>query len=396
MSWNRLNRVQIAAFCSLIGTFVGCRPDSPKLPELAPGVVIKPPSDSTSDDGIITKIKAAPAKSMSGPGLAAAQGGTTVRLLKSGTHELIIPLPQAVDAQAPLWYCVRSSPANAVVEYQIRSREGNQVLSTKLKGEANQEVKIEWHAVVLIAGTSIVPNRTAPADFAVATECVQSRSEKIVQLAEKLWPKSGKAADFALNIQTHIREMKQAKQPKSLDALGILDSGANGICTANANLAAALMRAKGVPARTMAVIPPISQRLEMHRIVEYFDEGAWKVFDPSSLHADIPMKPFQYVIMAKTTKADEDLAMKLRMGAMPGCPFAQEIELLTAGITPWGQDFFWTQAKPIAEFDVTSDAAKSAADRWKQFLDGGRANEAMTAAANARTSEELSQALKQK
>jgi hypothetical protein len=88
--------------------------------------------------------------------------------------------------------------------------------------------------------------------------------------------------------------------------------------------------------------------------------------------------------------------MKLRMGAMPGCPFAQEIELLTAGITPWGQDFFWTQAKPIAEFDVTSDAAKSAADRWKQFLDGGRANEAMTAAANARTSEELSQALKQK
>ncbi len=53
------------------------------------------------------------------------------------------------------------------------------------------------------------------------------------------------------------------------------------------------------------------------------------------------MEPWQTVIMAKTTVADEELAMKPRMGSMPGCPYAQEIELIqTRTTTLWGQDFF--------------------------------------------------------
>jgi len=67
------------------------------------------------------------------------------------------------------------------------------------------------------------------------------------------------------------RDMEQKEQARSLDAVGILKSGQVGICTANANLACALLRVKQIPCRSIAAIPPISRRLEMHRIVEYVE-----------------------------------------------------------------------------------------------------------------------------
>ena len=70
-------------------------------------------------------------------------------------------------------------------------------------------------------------------------------------------------------------------------------------------LAAALMRAKGIACRSVAVVPPIGQRLEMHRIAEYHDGERWVAFDPSSLQTDVPARPWQNVVMARTTPADE-------------------------------------------------------------------------------------------
>ncbi len=188
--------------------------------------------------------------------------------------------------------------------------------------------------------------------------------------------------------------MKRVKQPRSLDALGILDSGMNGICTANANLALALMRAKGIPSRSMAVIPPTAQRLEMHRIVEYGDADQGLYFDPSSLHADVPMKPWQTVIMAKTTSADENLSMKPRMGSMPGCPYAQELEILSAGVTLWGQDFFWTKAKRLREIEPEDEAVSLAVDAWNRYLQQGVLSDGQIKAAAASNSTELTETLK--
>ncbi len=139
--------------------------------------------------------------------------------------------------------------------------------------------------------------------------------------------------------------------------MGILKSGENSICTANANLATALMRSKGIACRSVAVIPPTSERLEMHRIVEWTEKDRWVSFDPSSLQTDIPAKPWQNIIMAKTTTQDEQVAMKPRRGVTLGCPYGQEIELLTPEVILAGQDFFWTMAKPMAVFDATEEAA---------------------------------------
>jgi Transglutaminase-like superfamily len=153
--------------------------------------------------------------------------------------------------------------------------------------------------------------------------------------------------------------------------MGILKSGDNGICTANANLAAALMRSKGIACRSMAVVPTISRRLEMHRIVEFRDNGSWVPFDPSSLRTEIPTRPWHNVIMAKTTIEEEQTAMRPPMGAMAGCPCGQEIELLTSGVNLFGQGMFWTMARPLAEFEPTEEATRLASKEWARYLETG-------------------------
>jgi hypothetical protein len=131
------------------------------------------------------------------------------------------------------------------------------------------------------------------------------------------------------------------------------------------------MRAKQIEARSLAVIPPISQRLEMHRIVQYKKKNLWYHFDPSSLHTDIPMKPWQKVVMAKSSLEDENTAMKPRMGVMLGSPYAQEVELLTSGVSLWGQDFFWTMAKPLAQFKLDDEMIEKIRQEWLRYLENG-------------------------
>ena len=382
---------------SFLIIFAGCDTENPMPQSLSPAVVIKQQGMDALHEKLAAKIMSASTEKTTNPGLFGALGGVHVKLLKTGKHEVILPLPQLVDGQVPVCFYIRSTPRDAAVEYRIQRREDlNDIVSVKLKGERNQEVHLEWSSVVLITGKTVSPRDSLPDSYRSATACVQADSASIKGLAEKLWPENGDIEDYARNIQRFIREMKRVKQPRSLDALGILDSGTNGICTANANLALALMRAKGVPSRSMAVIPPTAQRLEMHRIVEYSGDDQGHYFDPSSLHSDVPMKPWQTVIMAKTTIADENLSMKPRMGAMPGCPYAQELEFLSVDVRFSGQDFFWTMAKPLTKIELDDKAVSQAIDAWNRYLHVGVLSERQIKAAAAGNTTELMETLKTK
>lgn len=384
----------LSSFLIVLG---GCGAQNPSPQNLSPAVVIKQQGMDALHEELAATVTSAIAGTMTKPGLVGALGGVRVKLLETGTHEVLLPLPQIVDGQVPVCYYIRSTPRDAAVEYRLQSREElNDIVSVQLKGKSNQEVQLEWSSVVLIADTAVSSSGTGLDAYRSATACVQADSPKIKELAEKLWPENGRVEDYARNIQQHIRGMTRVKQPRSLDALGILDSGMNGICTANANLALSLMRAKGIGSRSMAVIPPTSQRLEMHRIVEYSDHDQSYYFDPSSLHADVPMRPWQTVIMVKTTLADENLAMKPRMGSMVGCPYGQEMELVNTGLTLWGNEFFWTIAKPLAEFDPDNDAITLATESWKQYLKEGQLSRGQITARSATGSTEFLESLKQK
>jgi hypothetical protein len=327
----------------------------------------------------------------------AAQGGARVKVLQAGTHDLLIPMPQLADTQVPVFYSIITTPREAGTGYRLCKREGsNVVVRVRFSGSRDQEIKIDWSSIVLIARKAASPGRGGPEQYLQETACVQSGARQVKELADKLWPASGKIDAYAANIQEFIRNVRQQKQPRSMDALGILESGGNWICTANANLAAALLRSKSIPTRSIAVIPTIAQRLEMHRIVEYFDSGRWLKFDPSSIHQDIPMKPWQNIIMAGTSSADEEIAMKPRMGAALGCPYGQEVEFLDGGVSLWGKDFFWTVGKSLAEFDPGDEAVDLAAREWNGFLASGRLSQGQIKAGRANNAAAFLEALNTK
>lgn len=379
-----------------LGIFWGNLWPRAAAPQLPPGVSLQLPADPRMQAELQKIIASAPAQAMKQPGLAAATGGVHVKVVSEGLHDILLPIPQLVDQQVPLCYFVQISPSDVVDDCQLCTRDGgNVVLSIRLKGK-DQEVRISWSSVVLIA-----PRRTGaptpPADpYLAASPCVQSKADEVMRLAAKLSPASGSAAEFAANIQQHIRQSVRREQPRSLDALGVLKSGENGICTANANLAAALMRARGIACRSAAVIPTTAQRMEMHRIVEFNENGSWAPFDPSSVYADVPTRPWQYITVAKTTIDDEERAMKPRMGAMVGCPYGHEAELLTPSVNLCGQDFFWSQAKALAAFEATDEAVGMAAEAWSRYLKTGGLASGQLKAAMAKTAGGFEQALRAK
>jgi hypothetical protein len=374
--------------CVLIGASVGgCKQKDSGRQDTLQGVVIEQPDKESLPNELTSPLS--PSKAMKSPGVAGVMGGTHIKALKSGTYEVLLPIPQLADNQVPIYYYISTTPEQVLLEYRLQRRdESNTVVYVKFKGTKNEEIQIEWSSLVLIAKKTIAENHADPAEYLSATSCVQSEDKQVTKLAAKLWPENGKVNDYARNIQDFIRNMKQKEQPRTMDALGILKSGGNWICTANANLASALLRAKNIPCRSIAVIPPISHRLEMHRIVEYCDNGNWVQFDPSFLHADIPLKSWQNIIVAKTTIADENKAMKPRMSVTLGCPYGQEFEISKAGLSVWGNDFFWTIGKPIVEFEVSDEAVKLTVEEWSRYLKSGVLSQTQIKAASARSLEQ--------
>lgn len=373
----------------------GCTGADPPAEPLK-GVAIQTDGLAERQAALAKFVTSAKGRPMTGSGLAGVAGGAVVRVTADKPQEVLLPVPQVADGQVPIGYFIESTPADAVTEYRLHRREGGDVaLVVRLVGK-KQEVLLAWSAVVLLGPKVGAADTTPEEPYRKATACVQSAADEVKTLAEALWPKSGKATEFAANIQKHVAGMKRANRPQSLDAVGILKSGENSICTANANLAAALMRAKGIACRSVAVVPPTGQRLEMHRIVEFADAGRWVRFDPSGLTADIPAKPWQSIVVARPTIADEEAAMEPRLAAMRGCPYGQEIELLTPGVMLFGQDFFWTQAAPLAEFEPTDDAARLAVQAWDTYLKSGQLSAGQLRAGSAKSAGELARAFEAK
>jgi hypothetical protein len=388
--------VAIAILVGLTGALAGNLPTDKQPKVESKGVAIRQDGLAEPQTKLEKRITSAPNRVMKASGLAGAMGGARVKVTSTDPQEIILPVPQLTGGQVPLSYFIAITPAEAATEFCLWARDdGNVVVLVRLAGK-KQEAQITWSSVVLLTPWDLTPNRTATEPYRAATACVQSKSDEVAKLAAVIWPKSDKAEAFAANIQRHIRDMKRVERPRTLDALGILKSGENSICTANANLASALMRSKGIACRSIAVIPPTSQRLEMHRIVELADKDRWVPFDPSSLQTEIPAKPWQNIIMARTTTQDEQVAMKPRMGAALGCPYGQEAELLTAGVTLTGQDFFWTIAKPLAELEATEEAARLAAKAWTRYLETGTLAPAQLKAGSAKTATEFGESLKRK
>ena len=377
-----------------VGALAGCGRDEDASANTTPGAAVRADGLAQPQAELAKRVTSAPAKAMAGSGLAGVAGGVRVRVTTGDPQEVQLPIPQLAGGQVPVCYLISGTPADAVAAYRFRKAEGGDIfVGVRLTGKG-QDVRIAWSAAVLLTPHEVTPDRTPAEPYRAATPCAQATANEVTKAAGDTWPASGKVEEFAAAIQRFVRDRKRVGRPASLDAVGILRSGENGICTANANLACALMRAKGVACRSVAVVPTIAQRLEMHRIAEYHAGGRWVPFDPSWLTADVPARPWQHVVMARTAVRDEEVAMKPRMGAMVGCPYGQEAELLTPGVTLSGEDFFWTQAAPLSEFEVGEELSRKAAAAWGRYLETGALTPGQVKARSAATAAELAECLK--
>jgi hypothetical protein len=133
----------------------------------------------------------------------------------------------------------------------------------------------------------------------------------------------------------------------------------------------------------------------MQRVVEFFVDGQWRAFDPSSLHRDIPLPSWRHVVMARTTLPDEDAAMKPRWGVARGCPYGQELEFLGNGLSFSVREFFWTEARALLEFEASDETVAGAGRAWEAFLKTGRTHPPPYPIEAAADAEKFLQALKE-
>ncbi len=112
----------------------------------------------------------------------------------------------------------------------------------------------------------------------------------------------------------------------ALDARAGLEFG--GSCTNRANLAAALLRARGIPARTLAHLPTWYPKFYEHWLVEYWHPGAGWVWLESTL-AQFRPDPWTMAVLNVANPDDEDKAFEplhLRY-VMPGAAHLSVCEL---------------------------------------------------------------------
>lgn len=250
---------------------------------------------------------------------------------KSG--KISFPIPMPYKNQVPLTFRFKTEPEGVVKSYKfIKRPDGINWLceaEVEPKGESSH---ITWESLVLMRDHEPVslPKAQQPespkeaAQWLKPSFCVQTCSPLLIAKAQEL-------AKDNPDVETYVRRVIQFSCDNrggsapfaALDAEYALKCAGGGSCTSRANLAAALLRIHGIPARTVAHLPTwaYGEVLFTHWLVEYWHPGVgwvpvestWAEFDPPS---------YTTVNLAISSIADENGANngeQLRW-VMPGAP----------------------------------------------------------------------------
>lgn len=249
---------------------------------------------------------------LGGPGLIRAQGYFQARPRK-GVGTITFPVPGTYRDQVPLTFSVRSIPADAVKGYRWKRREdGRNWLCEVEVAPPPSGAYVKWESLVLVgdrprADLPHAPEPECPDEakpWTRSTACVQSDDPDIRAKAREL--AQGDVAAYVRKAVGFAATNPVRMRPGStLDARCALDTGSS--CTGRANLAAALLRARGIPARTVAHLPTWSGPLFEHWLVEYWHPGAgWTWVEPSLNR--IQPEPWMVAVLNVAEPEDEDSA----------------------------------------------------------------------------------------
>jgi hypothetical protein len=279
-----------------------------------------------------------PVAGLGGPGVIRATAQASVQSMKPGdTGVVTFPVPGTYRDQVPLSFDLRVTPPSALRGSRLLMRpDGINRICEVTVAPPDAGAKIRWESLVLVGDRkqSELPHAAVPevpkdaAAWTRAAACVQSDDPAIKAKADEL----AKGTD---GIESYVRKViaftsRNQGRPgvrfDSLDARKALDCG--GSCTSRANLAAALLRARGIPARTVAHLPTWAGPLFEHWLVEYWHPGAGWVWVEST-KGQMQPSPNEIVVLNVANPEDEDRAfdpIHVRYVA-PGAAYLSACEL---------------------------------------------------------------------
>jgi len=296
---------------------------------------------SLSDLGPIDLAQAnrKPIASLQGPGVIHLAMQAPVKAFGTKqTGVVTIPMPGLYRDQVPLDFHLTAMPKNALRGYTFARRpDGLNWVCRAVVTPPKRGMLLRWTSDVLVferPATPLpkvpLPTSTPPGNaWTYATACVQSGDPAIRAKAQEL-------AQGSPDTETYVRRVLAFTATNrgtgakfdSLDAVKALACG--GSCTNRANLAAALLRAQNIPARTVSHMPAWSRGNPFyeHWLTEYWHPGAgWVSIEPT--HGVMQPSPTEIAVLSVSSPADENKALDpihLRL-IMPGAAYLSACEL---------------------------------------------------------------------
>lgn len=306
---------------------------------------------------------------------------------------VLFPLPLTWGPQVPLSWEIKN-PSKRVASWRVHERLPHDwVVEMKLTPLAvGDSFPLEWEAYVLCGptepvalppGVALDGLAKAPEEaktWLASTRCVQCGDDRFKAIAKEVRDGAKDTADLVARVQAKLAEIQQHQsgQATGLDALQALDRP--GSCTSNANLAVAVYRACGVPARVLSGYPVWSGPLQTHYICEvWLPETGWYPVESTILHHPWPQS--QQMAVSLVYPEDEDKSAG-RSCAADGVPYLSLTEspgangqFFLMGVIP-GHDGCDHEATRVREFARDDGAWKESLElartRWSAWLAKGK------------------------
>lgn len=345
--------------------------------------------------------KKAKLKVLNGPGVLRATAQTAVRAPRRGVEgKVTFPVPLRYRDQVPLTFDLMVEPEEALLGFRWLQREDgiNWLCEVDVR-PSHTGATVRWESLVLVgadrspslpaAGEPVVPEETRR--WLEKTACVQWGDPDIMEKARSLGEGTAGVQEYVERVLafTSTNEGDGARFV-TLDAKNALHAG--GSCTSRANLAAALLRAGGIPARTSAHLPTWSGPLYEHWHVEYWHPGAgWTWIEPTL--GKVRPQPWTLVVINVANPEDEQRAFdpsiahsNVMLGVADLAVHKHSPELLPASVPGRGAPNEATCVAKLGEdLDDLEPLFTSARDWWLHLASGCEDGEQPAAMAWVRT-----------
>jgi len=320
---------------------VSFKPRKPGLTHFRIAVALSGNGTLWVDDVKVLKGEAVSAFEL--PGIVKAQGRMDCIALSDGSAPVIqFPIPQSYSTQVPLTFRLGTTPTDALADSRIfEDLANNYIAEVKLRALKKSEVvTIDWSSLVLCAPSHFdnIP-KTSPfpatwpkeaQEWLESSWCVQSSNAEFERIATDLTHGTNdvvevirRAVKKAGDISSQQISNPSGVRAPDLTALTALKY--QGSCTSAANLLIALLRASGIPARSLACYPIWAGPHQTHSIIEaYIPDFGWYPIESTLLKHPWPL--YKQVIVSRNPVAYEERAQK-RPSGLGGVPYLQLNEI---------------------------------------------------------------------